>query len=197
MAAQLPIPRSRRELRRALVLYLLVWALAVALSGCSVWDFFFGEDEPPPDPFANGMLNAIGQLAPGNSPSQFLAGIARQLGWEIELTGNTLLRNAVEEEQFKERVEPYLLSLFYKNGFSVLPTVGEGHQFARDSLVRGDVGAGKFLVTTRERVRLIFVRPLDNVQIVYPRDGTQPQIFTLDDKGVISVRSSLLKEYLR
>ena len=75
--------------------------------------------------------------------------------------------------------------------------MGEGHQFARDTLVRGNVGAAKFLVTTREKIRLIFVKPVANLQIVYPKDGIQPQIFALDDKGIISARGSLLNEYLR
>ncbi|MCZ6629522.1 MAG: hypothetical protein O7E56_14975 [SAR324 cluster bacterium] len=202
MTVHVSHPTRMRELRRALRLYLLVFALIWMLGGCSIYDYLFGDDglkpgEEPSDPFAEGMLNAIGQLAPSRSPSQFLAGIAGQLGWEDQVTRNTLLRKSVEDEKFSESVEPFLLSLFFKHGFSVLPNVGKGHQFARDSLVRGDVGPAKFLVTTREKIRLIFVKSVANVQIVYPKDGSQPQIFALDDKGIISVRGSLLNEYLR
>ena len=183
-------------MRRTLPLYLLVLAAAGLLSGCGLFSFFFG-DEDAPDPFAGGILNAIGQLAPANSPSQFLAGIAGQLGLEEEVARNVLLKQAVEEKEFSRKVEPYLISLFYKAGYSILPSVGEGHQFSRHSLVRGEVGAAKFLVTTRDPIRLIFVKPVGNVQIVYPKDGSQPQIFALDEKSVIAVRGSLLNEYLR
>jgi hypothetical protein len=186
-------------MRREAVCWMLMLGLTLMLAGCSLFsgDDVLSETEEPPDPFAEGMLNAIGHMAPGNTPTQFLARIAQQLGWEGGLAGNTLLRIAVEEEEFAAKVEPFLYALFYKNGFSVLPQVGEGHQFSRDSLVRGPVGAGTFLVTTRQPVRIIFVKAASNVQIVYPQDGVQPQIFALDEQGVVAVRRSLLEHYLR
>lgn len=201
MTANFPPLLFFRRGPRALLLCALIFTAVPTMGGCSVYDYIFGGDaeqtEEPADPFAEGMLKAIGAMAPGRSSSQLLARIADAFGWERNLSRNTLLRIAVEEEQFSEKVEPYLLALFYRNGFSVLPQVGQGHQFARDTLVRSAVPAGRFLVTTRELVRIIFMRQVDNVQLVYPRDGTQPQIFTLNEKGVIAVRESLLKEYLR
>lgn len=191
--------------RAALPVALLV-AVSLALGGCGIFGFFFGDDEAgenlkqaeePPDPFEEGMLKAIGHMAPGGSPSQYLSRIAEEMGWEGEVAGNTLLRIAVETKDFAGRVEPFLYALFYKNGFSVLPQVGEGHQFSRDSLVRGVVETGTFLVTTREQVRIIFVKEVGSVQIVYPQDGVQPQIFSLSEKGIIIVRRSLLERYLR
>jgi hypothetical protein len=201
ITANSPLLLFFRRGLHALLLCALIFAVMLNMGGCSIYDYVFGDDaeqtEEPSDPFAEGMLKAIGATAPGSSSSQLLARIADQFGWEQKVSRNTLLRIAVEEEQFNEKVEPYLLALFYRNGFSVLPQVGQGHQFARDTLVRSAVPAGRFLVTTRELVRIIFLRPVDNVQVVYPRDGTQPLIFTLNEKGVIAVRESLLKEYLR
>ena len=55
----------------------------------------------------------------------------------------------------------------------------------------------RVLVTERKAVRLIFLRRVDNVQIVYPQDGEQPQVFSVDAQSVVAVRQSLLKQYLR
>ncbi len=174
----------------------LTAALVILLAACS-WLGLGGGVEEPDDPFKEGVLKAVAHLAPPNSTSQFLSRIAEQLGWEQEVTQNTLLRVAVQEEEFDEKVEPYLLSVFFAKGFSVLPSVGEGHQFSRDSIVRGSVADNKFLVTTRELVRIIFLQPMENVQIIYPQDGTQPQIFSPDPEGILAVRKSLSEQYLR
>jgi len=178
------------------------------LAGCS---FFRASQAPadgaaqgqPPapeqakDPRAEGVLNAIGFEAPVNSPAQFLARIANDLGWESQVAQNAPLRKAVENKDFDKVVLPYLLSLFYRNGFSVLPRVGEGHQFARDSIVRGVTGTSRLLVTTREPLKLIFLGAVENVQIIYPQDGQSPQIFTLTGTGVVAVRRSQLEQYLQ
>jgi hypothetical protein len=116
--------------------------------------------EEKKDPFADGILKSIGALAPANSPTQFLARIADDLGWEGQMTQNTPLRNAVENREFDQVVLPFLLSLFYRNGFSVLPRVGEGHQFGRDSIVCGVTGTSRLLVTSREPLKLIFLGPV-------------------------------------
>ena len=108
-----------------------------------------------------------------------------------------VLLAAVVDEDFAQKVEPHLLGLYYRNGFSVLPVVGEGHQFARDSLVRGAVASSRLLVTTREPIRIIFLDGADNVQIVYPQDGTEPRVFAIDENAVVAVRQSLLEQYLR
>lgn len=188
-------------------------AALLLLGGCSYVSSFFGSEadakakganevkeakvEEPKDPFEEGVLKAVAHFAPSGSTTQYLARIAEQYGWEKAVARNTLLRNAVVEKKFDEKVEPYLLSLFFSKGFSVLPTVGEGHQFARDTIVRGGVADSRFLVTTRERVRIIFLTPLRNVLIIFPQDGTQPQLFTPKNGGVVAVRRSLLKQYLR
>lgn len=148
-------------------------------------------------PFAAGVLNTVAQRAPVGSATQLLARLAAEFGWEEQAGQNPLLKEAVLEEQFAERVEPILLGLYYRNGFSVLPIVGEGHQFNRDSVVRGAMGSSRLLVSTRDPVRIIFLQPVENVQIVYYQDGVQPQVFTVSDRAVVTVRQSLLKQYLR
>ena len=182
---------------RGFVAVLLAAMLILSAGSCS-W-FGFGDDEAAEeeDIFAAGMLKAIAGTAPSGSNSQYLAGIADQFGWEKSLARNKLLRTAVEEEEFKSRVEPYLISLFYRNGFSVLPRLGEGHQIARDTLVRGAVGTSRYLVMTREQVRIIFLGRVQGVQLIYPRDGTEPQIFSRDENGTIAVRASLVRDQLR
>jgi hypothetical protein len=171
-------------------------AACVLLSACSL---FRGSQTPEqkPDPFADGLLKSIGASAPANSPTQFLARIADDLGWEGQITQNTPLRKAVENREYEQVVMPFLLSLYYKNGFSVLPRVGEGHQFARNSVVRGVTGTSRLLVTSREPLKLIFLGPIENVQIVYPQDGQSPQIFTVSGTGVVAVRKSQLEQYLQ
>jgi hypothetical protein len=189
-----------RGFTRGFVPVLLAAMLILSAGSCS-W-FGFGDDEAADeeeaeDIFAAGMLKAIAGTAPKGSNSQYLAGIADQFGWEKSLARNKLLRMAVEEEEFNSRVEPYLISLFYRNGFSVLPRLGEGHQIARDTLVRGAVGTSRYLVMTREQVRIIFLGPVQGVQLIYPRDGTEPQIFSRDENGTIAVRASLVRDQLR
>jgi hypothetical protein len=169
--------------------------LALALlASCSL---FRGAPQESKDVFADGMLKAIGSLAPGNSPTQLLARIANDLGWESQVTQDAQLRKAVERGNFEQDVLPFLLSLYYRNGFSVLPRVGEGHQFARDSIVRGVVGTTRLLVTSRDPLKLIFLEKVDNVQVIYPQDGQSPQIFTVIGTGVIAVRRSALEQYLQ
>lgn len=191
-------------------LVLLIALVVVALGGCGLFGFFGGEpateeekkaaeeeEREAKDPFSQGMLAAIANLAPEDSNSKTLAAIAEQLGWEQALSRNKLLRKAVEEEDFEERVEPYLISLFYRNGFSVMPRLGEGHQISRDTLVRGAVGTERHLIMTREEVRIIFLGEVQGLQLIYPRDGTPPQIFTRDETGTIAVRASLVKDQMR
>ena len=149
------------------------------------------------DPNAEGVLKSIGALAPANSPTQFLARIADGLGWESQVGENEPLRKAVQRREFEPVVLPYLLALFYRNGFSVLPRVGEGHQFARDTIVRGVTGTSRLLVTSHEPLKLIFLGAVDNIQIVYPQDGQPPQIFTVSGTGVVAVRRSQLEQYLQ
>lgn len=148
-------------------------------------------------PFAPGVLNVIAQRAPAGSSTQLLARLASEFGWEEQVAQDPLLKEAVDEEEFDERVEPQLLGLYYRNGFSVLPVVGEGHQFNRDTVVRGAIGSSRLFVVTREPVRIIFLRPVENVQIVYHQDGEEPQVFTVSEQAVVAVRQSLLKQYLR
>lgn len=170
--------------------------LLVLLAGCS----WFGSKQPaqaPKDPFADGMLKSIGALAPANSPTQFLARIADGLGWESQVAQNEPLRKAVERREFDPVVLPFLLALFYQNGFSVLPRVGEGHQFGRDTIVRGVTGTSRLLVTSREPLKLIFLGAVENIQIVYPQDGQPPQVFTVSGTGVVAVRRSQLEQYLQ
>jgi len=182
---------------RFIVRFLLgVSLLSLLLSGCS-WFSSAEEPEVVKDPFAEGILKAIGHLAPPESTTQFLANIADTLGWENEVSKRSLLKIAVTEEEFSEKVEPFLLSLFYAKGFSVLPQIGEGHQFSRDTVVRGGLQDSKFLVTTREKVRIVFLTPVQNVQIIYPKDGTQPQVFAPNPKAVLTIRRSMLDQYIR
>jgi hypothetical protein len=181
---------------RVWILGMMVVALA---GGCS----FFGKNatsapgETPKDAFSDGMLKAIGAQAPANSPAQFLARIADDLGWESQVSQNAPLRSAVEHKEFEQVVMPFLLSLYYKNGFSVLPRVGEGNQFARNTIVRGVAGASRLLVTTREPLKLIFLGAVDNVQIIYPQDGLPPQVFAVNGAGTLAVRKSQLEQYLQ
>ncbi len=155
------------------------------------------EGQTPQEPFAAGMLNTIAQTAPPGSPTQLLARLAAEFGWEEQVTANPLLQEAVQNKEFKERVESFLLGLYYKNGFSVLPVVGEGHEFNRDTVVQGALGSSRLLVTTRNSVRIIFLRPVQNVEIVYHQDGVEPQVFSVSDQSVVAVRQSLTKYYLR
>jgi hypothetical protein len=192
---------------------LALLAVAVlAAGGCSFIGGLFGggASEPAPSatepsaearqeqgPFAAGVLNVIAQQAPPGSATQLLARLAAEFGWEAQVAQNPLLKQAVQDEQFEERVEPVLLGLYYRNGFSVMPVVGEGHQFNRDTVVKGAIGSSRLLVTTRKPVRIIFLRPVQNVEIVYYQDGEEPQIFSVSDQAVVAVRQSLAKYYLR
>lgn len=211
---QAPRPKGRTRHSTALLLALLLALLPVG--GCGFLGGLFGGGEPtepadqarqeedagkegadPKDPFGAGVLNRIAEEAEPGSVSQFLARLAAQFGWEEQIAQNTGLRKAIEGGQFKERVEPYLLGVFFQNGFSVLPMVGEGHQFNRDTVVRGAVGATRLLVTTRDPVRIIFLSPVSNVQIVYHQDGKEPQVFSVNEQATVAVRQSLHKYYLR
>jgi len=191
-----------RPRRRWLVLAL---AAGLLLGGCS---WFGGDEEAASEKtgeegpkeerlVGEGMLDTIFAKAPPGSTTKFLAQVAAQLGWEEQVAQHTLFKKAVDSEDWEEQVEPFLLGLFFQNGFSVLPTVGENHQFARDSVVRGAVQASRLLVTNRESVRIIFLKPVQNLELVYYQDGQQPQIFTVDENAVISVRRSMLQQYLR
>ena len=185
---------------------LWVWLVLAALvtggvGGCS-W-LGFGEEELPPgeeaipdDPFKAGMLKAVGHLAPAGSVTQYLATLADSMGWENEVKEDFLLRMAADEGTFNEKVEPMLLGLFFKHGFSILPTTGEAHEFSRDTIVRQAVSDTRFLVRNRETFRLIFLGPVNNVTIIYPKDGREPQVFTLDPNGKVALRQSLLDQYL-
>ena len=184
----------RRILRGQTVLTVL--AALLLLSACSLFRGS-GTPEEKKDPFADGLLKSIGALAPANSPTQFLARIADDLGWESQIAQNAPLRKALENREYDQVVLPFLLSLYYRNGFSVLPRVGEGHQFGRDSIVRGVTGTSRLLVTSREPLKLIFLGPIENVQIIYPQDGQSPQVFTVSGTGVIAVRRSRLEQYLQ
>jgi len=116
----------------------LVFFLFIGIQGCSLFSGGGttsstegdGQGEPQ-GPFSKGILQGVAHIAPVNTKAAVLAGIASQLGWENDVTQNTLLRDAAENGDFEEKVEPYLLTLFYKKGFSVLPSVGEGHEFSR------------------------------------------------------------------
>jgi hypothetical protein len=178
------------------------WAAAcilatLLLAGCGWFSKSTAPDLPAgQDPFAEGVLRVISARAPPGSVSQYLAGIADQLGWESQLTQNTLLRQAIVAGQFEQRVQPFLLSLFFRNGYTVLPSVGDGHQINRDTIIRGVAGVGRLLVGTRDAVHIIFLGPVQNVQVVYPQDGKEPQVFTIDG-GVVAVRPSLSESFLR
>jgi hypothetical protein len=156
-----------------------------------------GKGAAPQGPFAPGVLNVIAQRAPAGSPTQLLARLAAGFGWEQQVAHDPLLQQDVLAGQFADRVEPYLLGLYYKNGFSVLPVVGEGHEFNRDTVVQGAIGSARLLVTNRKPIRIIFLRPVQNVQIVYYQDGVEPQVFSVSDQAVVAVRQSLVKYYLR
>jgi len=181
---------TRRSAAGALFFVILLLA-----GGCS-W-FARTPRESARDPFADGTLKAIGAMAPANSPAQFLARIADGFGWESQVGRNDLLRRAIQARQFDDVAMPFLLGLFYRNGFSVLPRVGEGNQFARDTIVRGVSGTSRLLVTSREPLKLIFLGEVDNIQIVYPQDGQPPQIFTVSGTGIVAVRRSELEQYLQ
>ncbi|MDH5753447.1 MAG: hypothetical protein OEZ59_13635 [Deltaproteobacteria bacterium] len=200
--------KAARQAGRITVFGLALLLLLAALSGCG------GKSATPPEettgaqgekkkvfdpnnPFAAGVLNAIAEIAPEKSPSRLLGRIAAELGWEEQVAENVRLRKAVEDEKFEENVQSYLLGLYYNNGFTVLPVVGEGHQFARNSIVRGAVANTRLLVTNREKLYLLFLGKVENIQIVYHKDGVQPQVFTLDPNAVIALRQSHLEHYLR
>ena len=168
-------------------------AVGMIVSGCGI---FSGEDVEPPDPFANGVLNTTAHRAPPNSTVQFLARMADQLGWEVDVAQDLLLRESVEEEHFQEKVQPRLLGLFFKNGFSVLPRLGEGHEFTHDTLVQGDVAHSRYLVKTREKIRIIFIGMAENIVIVYPKDGKQPQVFNRNPDSTVALRASKFDRFI-
>jgi hypothetical protein len=126
-----------------------------------------------------------------------LAQLAAGFGWEEQVASHPALQGAVLEGRFAERVEPILLGLYFRNGFSVLPVVGEGHQFNRDTVVQGALGSSRLLVSNREQIRIVFLRPVQNVEIVYYQDGIEPQVFSVSDQAVVAVRQSLSRLYLR
>lgn len=220
---RLPLRPGYRP-RSVLRLLLLCTALVVLFGGCSMLNWFSGdgkkaaqeaetaeqgaaeltaeekalqEEEKAQSLIKLGILETAFQKAPPGSTSQYLARLADEFGWEEQVGQNPLLKEAIESGAFDERVEPFLLGLFYHNGFSVLSHVGESHQFARDTVVRGAVDTSRLLVTTRKPIRIIFLKPVQNVQIVYYQDGEEPQVFTLNEAAVVSVRRSLLEQYLR
>jgi hypothetical protein len=175
---------------------LLVLLLVPSLGGCGLFSRP-GAEGAADDPFAAGVLNVTAERAPPGSSVQLLAQLAAEFGWEEQVAQNPLLKKAVLEREFQRRVEPALLGLYYNNGFSVLPVVGEGHQFNRDTVVRGALGSSRLFVSTREPVRIIFLRPVQNVQIVYHQDGVEPRVFSVSAEAVVAVRQSLHKSYLR
>ncbi len=181
-------------------------ALLALLAGCgAAEDSLGGAEAAPPAAgeaeeaggLPEGVLGTVALEAPGGSPAQFLARLAAEFGWEEQVAQNAPLQRAVRERRYEDKVVPFLLALYYRNGFSVLPKVGEGHQFNRDTVVRGAVASSRLLVTTREPVRIIFIEPVQNVQIVHHQDATPPRVFSISDESVVSVRESLLKWYLR
>lgn len=165
---------------------------AVLLAGCSI----FGGEEPAEGEDAPPLLAAIAETAPTGGATAYLAELAEAFGWEEQVTQNARLRRLTEEEAWGA-VHAALLGLYYRNGFSILPAVGEGHQFARDTVVRSPLSETRLLVTQREPVRLIFLEPPQNVEIVYHQDGEPPEVFTMGEDGVITVRRSILEQYLR
>ena len=183
---------------------LLIVLFGAVLSGCGWFSSSKPEgeeaqkaEEKAKDPFAAGLLNAIAEIAPESSASRLLARIAAEAGWETQVAENVRLKKSIEDEQFEEQIQSYLLGLFYNNGYSVLPVVGEGHQFSRNTIVRGAVSKTRLLVTNRKLVNIIFLGPVQDIQVVYHQDGEQPKVFTLDKKAVITIRQSLLEYYLR
>jgi hypothetical protein len=199
--------RRRLGTARHAAVAAVVGLVVMAFAGCSLFSSSAGKSAPgdgkpaaengagnPPPP---GVLGALMDAAPPGSPTQFLAGIAGQLGWEEQVAEDVTLRKAIQEKKFDETVLPMLLALFYGNGFSVLGTVGEGHQFTRDTVVRSGVGTGRLLVNTREEIRIIFLSTVENAQVVYPQDGQPPVVFAVVPTAVVAVRQSLLEHYLR
>jgi hypothetical protein len=142
------------------------------------------------------VLKTAASDAPPGSPSQYLAMLADNFGWEAEVNQDLLLRRAVSAGDFPERVEPRLLGLFFKQGFSVLPSVGEGHEFSRDTVVRGAVANRQFLVRAKGPIRIVFLEPADNIVIVYAKNAEQPQIFSRVPTSTVAVRESRSDLYL-
>ena len=201
-----------RPRRHRLSTLLLALVLAVLPGGCS-WLGLGGSEKPaavtlavegqpgaeqkPESVLPGGVLGNIASKAPPKSPVHYLALLAEQFGWEQQVAQNTLLAEAVQEQAWDERVEPFMLGLFFSKGFSVLPAVGDGHEFSRDAVVNGPLSQVRLLVTTRRPIRIVLLHPATNVEIVYPQDGEQPQLFTLDPAGNVVVRQSRLAQYLR
>ena len=183
---------GRRHVHR-LATALALLGFVPAMAGCGL----FAKATAPPDPFASGVLNAVAQGASAGSPTQTLALLARELGWEQEVAENAMLRTAIEGKHFEAQVEPFLMALFYKHGYSVLSKAGEGHEFSRDTVLRGPVGNVRFLVTSRRSIHVIFLGPTDNVQLIYPQDGEPPQVYALRPDGALAIRQSRSETYLR
>jgi hypothetical protein len=155
-----------------------------------------GEAEAPAAPFDQGVLKEAANRAPAGSVAQYLATLADELGWEAEVNQDLLLRQSIEAGDFEQRVEPRLLGLFFKMGFSILPSVGEGHEFTRDSVVRGNAANSRFFVRARQPVRIIFLDQVDNIVIIYPKNGQQPQLFNRIGRSTVALRESRLEQYL-
>jgi hypothetical protein len=152
--------------------------------------------DAPKDPYPDGVLKSAVNLAPPGSAAQFLALLADDFGWEEEINQDQMLRQAIAANAFQERVEPRLLGLFFKRGFSVLPSAGEGHEFSRDSVVRGPVAHRTFLVRAKGPVRIIFLDQADNVVLIYPKSGEPPQVFSRIQTSTVAVRESRSEQYL-
>lgn len=200
--------RSKFDALRLLPIIVLAVMLA---GGCSLLNIF-GDDEEeeeaeqtelredpekPESILEGGVLANINGQAPPNSAAHFLATLAEQFGWEADVTQNTMLAEAIIAQAWVERVEPFMLGLFFRKGFSVLPTVGDGHEFSRDSIVKGPLSQTRYFVTTRAPIRIILLRPANSIVIIYPQDGEQPQLFVMDANSNITVRQSRLAQYLR
>lgn len=147
-------------------------------------------------PSEPGMLQMVALGAPPGSISQYLAELADELGWEADVRADPFLREAVDAGAYDERVEPRLLGLFFRKGFSVLPVVGEGHEFTRDTVIRGAVSNSRFLVKAAEPIRIIFLDRVDNIVIIYRKNGRQPQVFNRIAQGSVALRESRLDYYL-
>jgi hypothetical protein len=150
----------------------------------------------PAGPFAQGVLKTAANRAPAGSAAQLLATLADDMGWENEVNQDLVLREAIGEGAFEDRVEPRLLGLYFRKGFSVLPSVGEGHEFTRDSVVRGPVANRRFFSRSREPVRIIFLDQADNIVIIYPKNAGQPQVFNRITTSTVALRESRLEQYL-
>lgn len=149
---------------------------ALLLSGVCSLRRRSGTPDQTKDSIADGHLEAHGPRPPANGPTPFVARMADDPGRESRIVEHVPVRQAVESREFDQVVQPLPQACCDRNSFSVLPHVGAGHAFGRDSIVRGMIGIRHPPATSHEQVMPSFLGPIEVVQIITRHDGSRSRV---------------------